>query len=258
MELYLAEAWNNENYERQIVMREQSEDNSNDDDSLDFIILNILRQAGDFLQIYHENPGKEDDSQVQLVKRVFDLIEQWKKNIQKETKCDSARHSFDVEYKVREHVKAILNQLIEVMGENEYRIESERVITIFDQADKNQRKDEQHSCRPDFEIMLKNDNQSMLIVEVKSRFTALHYPDKKINAKKIEKEQIRQHLKQLRSNCILEAKNYMVGVLTNSQEWLFCRYNMCAEIAQSRLRKQLEEAELNQTEIEMQLKAFKP
>jgi len=64
MELYLAEAWNNENYERQIVMREQSEDNSNDDDSLDFIILNILRQAGDFLQIYYENPGKEDDSQV--------------------------------------------------------------------------------------------------------------------------------------------------------------------------------------------------
>lgn len=43
MELYLAEAWNNENYERQIVMREQSEDNSNDGDSLDFIILNILR-----------------------------------------------------------------------------------------------------------------------------------------------------------------------------------------------------------------------
>ena len=43
-------------------MREQSEDNSNDDDSLDFIILNILRQAGDFLQIYDENPGKEDDS----------------------------------------------------------------------------------------------------------------------------------------------------------------------------------------------------
>ena len=198
VELYIAEAWSNELYEKQIVRRDANilEKQGDDPDSLDYVVLNLLREAETFLDAYEdfshlpegEIPALSHDK-VELVKRIVCLTAQLKKHIKFETKGKNERHSFDVEYKVREHVKAILNQLIEVMGENEYRIESERQIKIFDQEDKSHRKDEQQNCRPDFEIMLKNDNQSMLIVEVKSRL------DKKLMPKIIERKQIMQHLK---------------------------------------------------------------
>ena len=57
---------------------------------------------------------------------------------------------------------------------NDFRIESERSIPIFDQKDKKDRKDANFACKPDFEIMLKNDNQSMLVVEVKRIFPPMH------------------------------------------------------------------------------------
>ena len=57
------------------------------------------------------------------------------------------------------------------MGTKEYRCESERQIKIF--ADKMLRRREQaiqKMCRPDFELMRKDEDLSILIVEVKSLF----------------------------------------------------------------------------------------
>lgn len=113
---------------------------------------------------------------VKKVRQVDELIAQLKVDIELETKAKNAKHSFDVEYKVREHVKAILKQVLlsDQSGRNDYRIESERAIPIYDQKDKKDRKDTNLHCRPDFEIMLKNDNQCMLTVEVKRIFPPLH------------------------------------------------------------------------------------
>lgn len=57
-------------------------------------------------------------------------------------------------------MKAILKQV--VLSDDDYRrdfrIESERPIPIYDQRKREDRKDPNHSCKPDFEIMLKNEN----------------------------------------------------------------------------------------------------
>ena len=110
------------------------------------------------------------------VREVEELIKQLLVDIDLETKAGNAKHSFDVEYKVREHVKAILKRVIldDQSTKDNYRIESERAIPIYDQKEKNDRKDPHLHCRPDFEITLKDDNQSMLIIEVKRIFPPLH------------------------------------------------------------------------------------
>ena len=53
--------------------------------------------------------------------------------------------------------------------QTDLRIESERPIEIYDKFRK--------FCKPDFEIMRKNTNQSLLCIEVKSIFYGLHDPD---------------------------------------------------------------------------------
>ena len=43
------------------------------------------------------------------------------------------------------------------------------------------------------------------------------------------KDYLIQQMKQLRSYCIKEKKDFMVGVITNSRDWIFTRYDMQAE-----------------------------
>jgi hypothetical protein len=89
--------------------------------------------------------------------------------------------------------------------------------------------------------MLKNDNQSMLIVEVKRIFLPMHEQREGDNIEKpLDEAVLKQNMKQLRSSCIHEAKNYMVGVVTNSQQWYFTRYDMRAEMKQTQLEKELQ------------------
>ena len=44
------------------------------------------------------------------------------------------------------------------------------------------------------------------------------------------KTNLKQQIQQLRTYCIKEKKDQMVGVITNSKDWIFTRYDMKAEV----------------------------
>ena len=44
------------------------------------------------------------------------------------------------------------------------------------------------------------------------------------------KDHLVQQIKQVRSYCIKEKRNHMLGVITNSRDWVFTRYDLKAEI----------------------------
>jgi hypothetical protein len=52
--------------------------------------------------------------------------------------------------------------------------------------------------------------------------TEYHYINVKVH--------LNQQIKQLRSYCIMQKKDQMVGVITNSKDWIFTRYDMKAEL----------------------------
>ena len=101
----------------------------------------MLRYAEEHLSIYkrlNDRPLRDipvdQRNMVSKVRQVDQLIASLKVDIELETKDNNEKHSFDVEYKVREHVKAILKQLLlsDESYRRDYRIESERSITIYD------------------------------------------------------------------------------------------------------------------------------
>ena len=81
-------------------------------------------------------------------------------------------YAFAVEYKVRELVSKILCHILyrEPDVEN-YRLEEERIMNIIDHG--------KQFIKPDFEIMLKDEDVSQLIVEVKAM------PKKNVEVKKL-------------------------------------------------------------------------
>ena len=96
-----------------------------------------------------------------------------------ETKGRDARTAFNIEYKIREYVKEVLLNVLRRMDLKNYRTESERKIPVYGL-------EKDMHCRPDFEIMLKNEVPSMLIVEVKTLLTEL-LEDKDIQGYKKKK-----------------------------------------------------------------------
>ena len=76
--------------------------------------------------------------------------------------------AFGVEYKVRELVSKILCQILYAEPDiYNYRLEEERIMQIHDHQERLNRQDKNRHCRPDFEIMIKDEDVSQLIVEVK-------------------------------------------------------------------------------------------
>ena len=107
----------------------------------------------DIMLTYHlfKNRVKEfknhENAKIKLVRQIKSMIHQINEDIELEAKGRNQRHSFDVEYKVRDHVKTMLKGVLKSKKDfqQHFRIESERSIeSIF-----------RKFCRPDFELMHK-------------------------------------------------------------------------------------------------------
>ena len=99
------------------------------------------------------------------------LIKQAKEDIELETLENDERYSFDVEYKVRDHVKQILKAILRDEDElyKRFAIQSERSIAVeYKSRSKNLvNYNNKKYVRPDLEILLKDGQTSRVIVEVK-------------------------------------------------------------------------------------------
>lgn len=53
-------------------------------------------------------------------------------------------------------------------------------------------------------------------------------------------DHIPQQIKQLRTACIFEQKKYMVGVITNTRDWIFTQYDLEAECNREKIDNEIE------------------
>ena len=179
---------------------------------------------------------------------------------------DPIFHAFNNEYKCRWYVQSICEFVIKSY-KKQYYLEMERKIPIFGYSKEMQggklSKQFNKLQRPDFEIMNSDSGDSSCIIEVK-KLVVMPWSGKHRQSKHREpqfldvKDYLTQQMKQLRSYCIKEKKDSMVGVITNSRDWIFTRYDMQAEfkIGEDRFKQQTDKNRNHEFEYSTTFKIF--